>query len=145
MKKENGYFTVEAALIISMIIGVLMLIIYMVFFQYNRCLLEQDMGALALKGCTIQENNKELLWKRLKQYEDEIYWEKYMLWEQGNVEIGLVGAEVRISSSGVVRFPFSNLLEEQIESLWSVETGYKNQRMEPVNFIRMYRRLAGGE
>lgn len=50
MEKKNAYFTVEAALVLPIVIAALLFVIYMMLFQYDRCLLEQDMGAIALWG-----------------------------------------------------------------------------------------------
>ena len=61
MKKENAYMTVEAALLFPFVIGSILFVIYMLFFQYDRCLLDQDMGAMALWGSTIQNSDTEAL------------------------------------------------------------------------------------
>ena len=47
-KKAGAYLTVEAALILPMVLGVIILVIYLLFFQYDRCLMEQNVGKLAL-------------------------------------------------------------------------------------------------
>lgn len=53
MEKKNAYFTVEAALVLPIVIAALLFVIYMMLFQYDRCLLEQDMGAIALWGALV--------------------------------------------------------------------------------------------
>ena len=40
-KAVKGYFTIEAALILPFVTGVILVILYLLFFQYNRCLLVQ--------------------------------------------------------------------------------------------------------
>ena len=42
MKRVSAYMTVEAALIIPIVMGSILFVVYMMLFQYNRCLLEQD-------------------------------------------------------------------------------------------------------
>ena len=42
--EQNAYFTVEAALIIPLVLGILVFLIFIMFYQYDRCLLEQDIG-----------------------------------------------------------------------------------------------------
>ena len=45
MKKESdAYFTVEAAILYPIILSVILLMTYLLLFQYDRCLLEQDIG-----------------------------------------------------------------------------------------------------
>ena len=55
-RKVDGFFTVEAAMVLSITLSAILLIIYLLFFQYNRCLMEQDMGTLALRGAVMQED-----------------------------------------------------------------------------------------
>ena len=50
MRERNAYFTVEAALVLPLVTGAILFVIYTMLFQYDRCLLEQDIGALALWG-----------------------------------------------------------------------------------------------
>ena len=52
MKKESdAYFTVEAAILYPIILSVILLMTYLLLFQYDRCLLEQDIGkATVLSG-----------------------------------------------------------------------------------------------
>ena len=50
-KYYRAYFTVEAAVLYPVVLGVVLLMMYLLFFQYDRCLLEQDMGrAAGLRG-----------------------------------------------------------------------------------------------
>lgn len=42
----KGYFTVETSLILPMVLAVQVFLIYAMLRQYDRCLLEQDMGIL---------------------------------------------------------------------------------------------------
>ena len=52
MKKESdAYFTIEAAILYPIILSVILLMTYLLLFQYDRCLLEQDIGkATVLSG-----------------------------------------------------------------------------------------------
>ena len=47
-KNYKAYFTVEAAVLYPIVLGVIVLMTYLLFFQYDRCLLEQDMGRAAV-------------------------------------------------------------------------------------------------
>ena len=50
----RAYFTVEAAMVMSLVLSVVVMVVYIMFFQYNRCIMEQDVGTLVLKGSTMQ-------------------------------------------------------------------------------------------
>lgn len=144
MKKKNAYFTVEAATVVTITIYVLALLIYLAFYQYNRCLLEQDMGALALRGCTVWAEDKEELMREMKVRESKINRKKYIVWKAGKTEIELSHGSVEVSGSGQIRKPLNYLLGEKGKKHWRVTAEYKNQRIDPVSSIRLYRKLTGG-
>lgn len=47
--EADGYFTVEAAFIVPMTIMVIVLFIYLAFFMYDRCALDQDSYILSYR------------------------------------------------------------------------------------------------
>lgn len=49
-KNENGYFTVEAALIFPMALLFTVMMIFLTFYSYDRCILEQSAYEAALRG-----------------------------------------------------------------------------------------------
>ena len=134
----------EAALVLPIVISVFVLLIYMIFFQYNRCLTEQDAGALALKGCTLQEEDKGLLMQKLKQYEKDIDFNKYIMWKRDNMDMALEQGVVKVSGGGGLRFPFSDYYQKA-DDFWHTSVSYENHRINPVSFIRMYRKITGGK
>ena len=81
MIRENAYFTVEAALVVPMVISTILFIIYMLFFQYDRCLMEQDMGALIIWGCSVESSDEEKFKESIRERIQGIYQEKYVAWE----------------------------------------------------------------
>ncbi len=46
---DSGYFTVEAAIVLPMVLGVYLFLIITLFVQYDRCILEQDMASMMVK------------------------------------------------------------------------------------------------
>ena len=73
MKKENAYMTVEAALLFPFLTGAILFVVYMLLFQYDRCLLEQDMGALALWGSLAQATEAETLEEKVQKRVADVY------------------------------------------------------------------------
>lgn len=144
-QRQNAYFTVEAAMVVTITVCVIVLLIYLGFFQYNRCLMEQDMGALALKGCTILAENKEELMRELKQHEGKINWKKYIMWKDVKTEMELAGETVKVSGGGILKIPFRNIYGGKEKNRWRVSVTYENQRIDPVSSIRLYRKITGGK
>lgn len=146
MKRKTGaYFTVEAVLILPIVLGVILLIMYLWFFQYNRCLMEQDMGALALRGTAIQEADQKELVRKIRKDADNLYWDKYVAWRKDEVEVRVEKGKLLIKGRGGLRFPFQGFRFWKGEDFWDTEASYKNILLSPTSIIRKYRRLTGGK
>lgn len=144
MKKIDAYFTVEASLVLPIVLAAILFVIYLLFFQYDRCLMEQNTGRLALQGCTIQLADREELVRELKNracVEDN----RYILWKTENATIVLKGDSVSVKCSGEILFPFRGMMSWSGDSIWSEECTYENNRIMPVQFIRDCRKLTGGK
>ncbi len=142
-KSTEGYFTVEAALVLPMVLGVVLLIIYLLFFQYNRCLQEMDMGVLALRGRVLQTKNHEERMLQLREQADAVYTEKYLAWSRGRIELKLEKGTVSVKQCSHLRFPFGGM--KHIGDIWETETEYTNHIISPVSVIRSYRKVIGGQ
>ena len=66
-KNYKAYFTVEAAVLYPIVLGVIVLMTYLLFFQYDRCLLEQDMGRAAVRSGSRWMQKKEELNRQLQE------------------------------------------------------------------------------
>lgn len=141
-KRCGAYFTVESALILPFITCVLVVLLYLLFFQYNRCLLEQDMGSLALKGCSMSGVNKEETGNILRQKAQEIYYDKYIAWEIYDMNVELNGSMVITRCKAALCFPFESPMDD-IGRNWKTEVEYKNERSDATYIIRLYRKLGG--
>lgn len=49
-KTADGYFTVEASMIVPLIICLISFIFYLTFYLYNQCIVSQDAYLLAFRG-----------------------------------------------------------------------------------------------
>jgi len=136
-KTLEGYFSLEAALVFPMVLWVILFIIYLLFFQYDRCLMEQDMGILALRGTRIQaEDNADRI-QRLRKMEEETNSKKYYAWEMERSNLSAGKGKVSVERQGKIKIPFIN----SGEGWWSAGASYEHHMISPVTFIRAYRRL----
>ena len=146
MKRQNAYFTVEAALVLPLVINVMLLVTYLFCFQYDRCLLEQDMGALALWSSVTASgytDDTESLNMLLAQRAADVYQGKYVAWKNTNVEIRLEKNQISVSGSGELTFPIPEWNLWSDSSHWEAKTSFQNSRLSPVFYIRQYRKLKG--
>lgn len=145
MKKIDAYLTVEAALVLPIVFMVQILIIYLWFFQYDRCLMEQGMASIALRGCTLQMEDKTQIAQKLYQESEQMNAKNYLAWDVSHAEVVLKGSRVNVKQSGSLKFPFQNLAFRQGEGAWSSSAVYENHRISPMAFIRNCRRIMGGK
>lgn len=138
----EGYFTVEAAMVLPMVCVVVILIVYLWFFQYNRCLMEQDMGVLALRGAAMQGDNTERI-DKLREQADTLYTEKYIAWDRGEIALAIGHGVVTVEQTGSIRLPFGKSAGGANAA--EVTVSYENHLVSPVSFVRNYRKTIGGE
>lgn len=141
-QKVRGYFTVEAAMVLPMIMIFILWMIYLWFFQYNRCLMEQDAGVLALQGAALQSEDNEERIRQLRKIADQVYGEKYIAWESGEPELKIEKGTIYVKQKGRIRFPFGELIPGTASA--EATAAYENDIISPVHFIRSYRKITGG-
>lgn len=143
--KENAYLTVEAALVFPIVLAAQLLIIYLLAFQYNRCLLNQDMGRLAVLGCGAKEQSKEALAEYLEECADEIYTEHYFAWKMNALDVELAGDTVRIEGAGEMMLPLPKWGINVMCTNKTAKAVYKYHKLQPVVIIRQFNKLKGAE
>jgi hypothetical protein len=134
--KQNGYFTVEAALILPIVLWVFLFLIYQMLFQYNRCLLEQDTGMIALRGSVMPLEHTDLLKAVQKEY-GSINQNKYVMFRQEEPHFTVTGGAITVETGGYLPASLPPIIRPQIpDSIWRTEVTFHNDRTNPVLFIR---------
>uniref|UniRef100_UPI004056D89D TadE/TadG family type IV pilus assembly protein n=1 Tax=Acetatifactor sp. TaxID=1872090 RepID=UPI004056D89D len=139
----EGYFTVEAAMVLPMVCVVVLFIVYLWFFQYNRCVMEQDAGVLALRGVAMQTENQEERMMNLRNQANGMNREKYIAWECNEAELKIGNGVVEVVQSGrnLMSFGIAGLGEQEA----MLNVSFENHLLNPVSFVRNYRKIMGGE
>lgn len=141
MREENAYFTVEAASILPIALGVMLCVVYLLLFQYNRCLMEQDLGAMAMWGSSVDVEGTEDLEEKTKERMAGMYREKYAAWDFTVLDASLEKNSFSAEASGQLTFPVPGMNFWSGENIWETKAGFSFQRLSPVTFIRLCRRL----
>ena len=110
-------------------------------FQYDRCLLEQDMAAQALKGATVEAKTTEELTEKIQLQTAGLYRNKYVLWDIIMMEIKWKKGIIEASGRGEFRFPILEWGFWNRENIWSAHAVYKAHRISPTTFIRNCRKI----
>lgn len=144
MKKFDAYLTVEASMMLPIVIAVILLTIYMLFFQYDRCLMEQNAGKLALRGCTLQlADGQELIRQLTVQSQEKD--NRFLAWNMEEIQIALKRNRVSVKCSGELAFPFQGLVFWSGDRIWQSECIYENRQVQPMQFIRNCKKIMGGK
>ena len=144
MNRCNAYFVVEAALVLPLVMSAMMIGIYLFSYQYDRCLLEQDIGSLMIWSNAVATENageSEEIRESLQTRASDINLEKYVAWEMTAVEIKLEKNDISLIGRGELAFPIAGWNRWNDDNLWEAEVQYKCDRLSPVFYIRQYRKL----
>lgn len=133
--------TAEAALVMPMVIGVILFVIYMLMFQYDRCLLEQDLGAMALWGSRVEFSEVSDLEQMTQARIAGMYQEKYLAWEITELNASLERNSFSVRGGGQLTFPVPGWNFWSAENVWGSRGHYSYDRLSPVTFIRLCRKL----
>ncbi len=139
-KRENAYLTVEAALVLPAVFGVILFVVYMLLFQYDRCLMEQDLGAMALWGCSVEAPDEQTLEKMTEERMRAMYKDKYAAWRFTELGGRLERNRFTVSGKAQLTFPVPGL-NFWGKNIWSSRAVDEYRRLSPVVFIRMCRGL----
>lgn len=128
----GGYFTVEASLVLPMVIGTVIFVICVLLFWYNRCLMDQDAAMLSVKVVQISGKSIQDREQALKEWRKEFMTDKHYGWDQEDPFLSQRLGRITIRQSGKLilgDFP------------WMAETVYENADIHPASFLRLCRRM----
>ena len=143
-KSSEAYFTVEATLVLPLVISAILLDIYLFCFQYDRCLIEQDMGSLILWCSELRLGNTDTAKEqeeKIQKRASEIYRDKYVAWELTTVDVQLEKNRISVVGQGQLTFPVPGWNLWNNINLWKAEVTYESRNISPVFYIRQLRKL----
>ena len=140
-KNYKAYFTVEAAVLYPIVLGVIVLMTYLLFFQYDRCLLEQDMGRAAVRSGSRWMQKKEELNRQLQEKDMFFDTEKYIAWESELPVWKLEKNQVTVEQTGRMPYPFSEITE--VPRYWSAKAAFQVKRNNRWRFCETVRGIVG--
>lgn len=141
-KKLSGYFTVEAAFIMPIVICILALLCYLGFFLYNRCTLLQNAYIMGFRGSVMDGlKNEETAAYILKQG-DKLLPQYYAVSNLNkNVTVSMFEISVHLQCEMRVPFAFLSWEQEKMNGVWEIQEEKKLDRTDPVDFIRVCRKV----
>lgn len=139
--RKNAYFTVEAALVLPLVIGALIFTVFQFIFQYDRCLLEQDINMLAVRAATATAESSEALEETIRKKASEVFMDKYAAWKMSDLQIAVKGNRVSVRGGGYLTLPLPEWNFFREENEWGARTLRETLRISPADYIRLYRKI----
>ncbi len=143
--KENAYFTVEASLVMPLVLSALILTVFLFVFQYDRCVMEQDMNLLAIYMGSVTAEDEDELRAAAQRKVSEISADKYVAWQISEMRVTVKGNKVHTRGSGSLTFPVPSWNFFHDENVWSAGVHREARRISPEDFVRLFRKIKGGK
>lgn len=139
--KENAYLTVEACIIMPIVFYTIIFLIYVGFYNYNKCVLQQDIFRMLLRGNQDKFSSNEEVAQKIKEEDAKWYYDKYVLcrWEDKLIEVS--HGEIRIRQQAAMETSTPVLIKWLGREWWKVDCDFTCTRIRPTNIIRDCRKL----
>ena len=129
---------------LPLVISAILLEMYLFCFQYDRCLMEQDMGRLILWCSELRSENADTAREQEEKIQNragKIYRDKYVAWELTTVDVQLDKNRISVVGQGYLVFPVPGWNLWNDINLWKDEVTYESRNVSPVFYIRQLRKL----
>ncbi len=142
---SKGSFTIEASIIMPIIIIITVMIIYVSFFLYNRCIISQKSYIIALRGSMYEEGFTDpVLDNRgfMDKEKESLYRNKLIAIKGFHTKYDVQDKSIMVDTEANVRVPFSLLLKNQgLYNGWIIKEQKKTIIIKEIDFIRNCRKL----
>lgn len=145
--KLHGYMTVEAALLMPMVWLSMFFLIFAGFFQYDRCVAEQDSKIMVLRASEMRGKDEASVIRTVMDKGELAGRKKLLFSENVQREADITKDKAKIKISGKVNTILSFLVKGTKHSAFYYEAEYEAKKYDPVQVVRICRRIinhAGG-
>lgn len=137
----HGYMTVEAALLMPMVLYSLFFIIFAGFFQYDRCIAEQDGKMIVVRASDMREKDEAKVIRKVME-KGELAGKKKLLFSHSvQKEFYLSKDKAKVRIGGKVNTILNNLAKGDHWKTFGYAAEYEAKKYDPVGFIRICRRM----
>lgn len=137
----NAYLSLEACLIMPMVFYCIFFVIYVGVYQYNRCLLCQDIYRLLIRGSQVKFADNAEVVQRLQEEDAKWYYAKYMWCKFGKKTIEVDHGTIHLVQDAVLTVVFPVLAQWTGRESWKIHEDVTGGRIRPTDTIRNCRRL----
>ena len=144
MKKnyEPAYFTVEASLILPMVFLFTAMMIFLAFYSYDRCVMEQSAYEAALRGTSSHLKSAREAYQAAETAAGRLVDEKLFALQNLTYQVNVTADSIVVSYSGTVNMPFLSWLGQYSSDLdFSIKVRQEAKRCRQTKTIRGIRIL----
>lgn len=141
-KEKSAYMTVEASLVIPLILGGIIFVLYIGFYLYNFVTVKQVAYIAALRGSQMKETSSTEIENFVKQQVDELLLGQILAKESIKKEVEVFTGSIKVKIYTSVKIPFAGLLFIT-DNFWEIRGESWVNRTEPIEIIRGVRKING--
>lgn len=116
-KREAGYFTLEAAILLPFVMMTMVFMIFLSFYCYDRCILEQCAYAAALRGSSNRFENSDEAYEEASRAAKQLVSEKLFAVKELKTTVRVSAVTVTVTYECTVNMPTGDLIGEDYLSL----------------------------
>lgn len=142
-----GYMTVEAALLMPIVWFAVFFLIFVGFFQYDRCIAQQDCGVIVMRASDLREKDEAKVLRTVLEKGELASGKKLLFSSSVHKDFHMSENKVRMQIDGSVNTILNRLVKETNLNAFAYTSEYETEKYDPVRFIRVCRRIekyAGG-
>lgn len=133
----GGYFTVEASIIVPLVMMLIGFLFSCTYHLYHKCVLSQDVYLIAFRGSAVHDQESEEFRSRIGQEAERQFGKKYFTQSRKLDHIEVSRDHINISASVTTKNSFfSKILPVR---LWTIHIEREAQMIRPVEWIRKVR------
>lgn len=119
----------------------LFFIIFSGFFQYDRCIAEQDGKTAVMRASEIREKDEAKVIRKVMERGDLAGSKKLLFSSAVGKDFHIAKDRVSIKISGRVNTVLNDLVKGMTPGIFTYAAEYGTEQYDPVRFIRMCRRI----
>lgn len=139
-KRAKGFMTLEASFIITWTVFLLVLLIYLSFYSYDKCVLFQDAYAVCFRGSVQKEEGQVVPY--IDEHMQKQFGKKYFGAGCVTGTVDRNGSTVSVTGECQVKVPVRQFFTMHGKTGWQIRTRARAQIVNPTKMIRRSR-MAG--
>lgn len=143
MKQEDGYMSVEAALVLPFAFLITLLVIRLWFFRYDCVLQEMDTAAVVVRALEQQDMTGDEKAEYVISQMQGRYKDHYISWSFGEIHTSCTADSVECSLSGQASGMPGGIVFGELSDTWSSSVTRSRRSVSEVFVIRTYRKALG--